>query len=881
MSDVYNAANEEKDPDIAERARIIAETASDAIITIDQNSQILFINRAAETIFGYSLPEMLGQQLTMLMPEALRHLHRAGLKRYVDSGQRHISWSAYELPGLHKDGREITLELSFGEFIRNGERFFTGIARDITKRKRDELRLILQSSVTQILAESSSLTEASVKLLETICRHLGCQVGEFWIVPAAGKQLNFVASWHLPSANVSLFISTARRIRFLPGVGIPGKIWLSKSPLWLDHIPNDERYPRRQAAKLSGLNAALGFPIIASNQIVGVIDFLSDNITKPDSELMEMMTSIGSQIGQFIERNNAQEEVQRILGREHEARVRAEGLTRQLSALQRVTDATLAHYSLNDLLSELLRRIREVLNVDTAAVLLLEKEENELVAWAALGLEEEVERGIRIPVGKGFAGKIIDEARPVIVKDLEESDVYNPLLRERGIKSLLGVPLIVEGRRLGVLHVGAFSRSNFTDEDVRFLQLVADRIALSIERAKTNEFERRARTEAERANRLKDEFLTILSHELRAPLTPIVGWSQMIQGGLLPQSEFGQALEVISKNSQTLKRLIDDLLDMSAILSGKMRIERGPVSLEAVLRDAIESVRPQARAARIELIAPDFKQKLIIKGDHARLVQAFCNLLQNSIKFTGEGGSIEISQNVFAQDVLISIKDSGKGIEADFLPHVFERFRQADGSRTRHHGGLGLGLALVKSFVEAHGGEISARSDGKDRGSIFSVRLPVEFSTTSASNESACQAAAEQAARILIVEDQPDTRGMLEAAFTSRGFEITSCASAAEALHAAQQSSFDAVISDIAMPDCDGLELIRNLREIPEYETTPAVALSGYASEKDARVAVQAGFDQHVGKPFDPVKLTGLIEGLLSNRRKISQLRGRSNVGAP
>jgi PAS domain S-box-containing protein len=853
------------DPDLAERARIIAETASDAIITIDENSKILFINRAAEVIFGYSIKEMLGQQLTMLMPETLRNLHRAGLQRYVKTGKRHISWNGCELPGLHKDGREIILEVSFGEFIRNGGRFFTGIARDITKRKNDERRLLLQNAVTQVLAESVSLAEASQRLLETICLHLDWQVGEFWIVPSEKKHLNFVASWHLPSADVSIFNVAGQTTRFLPGVGIPGRIWLTKAPLWLDHMPDDERYPRTMAAKSSGLKTAFGFPILLGSEIVGVIDFFGSKIVKPDPELVEMMASIGSQIGQFIERNNAQDEVQRTLGREYEARLRAEALTRQLSSLQRVTDAALANYALNDLLSELLTRIREVLNVDTAAVLLLEREENELVAWAALGLEEEVQRGIRIPVGKGFAGKIIEEGKPSIIRDIEQADIYNPLLREKGLGSLLGVPLKVEGRITGVLHVGTFRPSNFTDEDIHLLQLVADRIALSIEQAQLNEIERKARAEAEKANLLKDQFLTILSHELRTPLTPIMGWSHMMQGGLLPERDFPQALTVITKNSQTLKRLIDDLLDMSAIHSGKMRIERGPVSLESVLRDAIENVNTQARDAGVKLIAPNLKNKMIIRGDHARLVQAFCNLLHNAIKFTPEGGVVEISSRITSKDVIVSIKDSGSGIDDEFLPYVFDRFRQADGTRTRLHGGLGLGLALVKSFVEAHGGDVSVSSEGKDRGAVFSVRLPFEFATASPSPESFGLGLQleKTRARILIVEDQMDTREMLEATFVSRGFEITTCSSAAEALQTAEQSDFDAVISDIAMPELDGFELIRRLRRLRGFEKIPAVALTGYASEKDATAALRAGFDIHICKPVDPAELTAVIEDLL------------------
>jgi signal transduction histidine kinase/ActR/RegA family two-component response regulator len=748
-----------------------------------------------------------------------------------------------------------------------GKRFFTGIARNMTKRKRNEFRLGLQNSVTQILADSASLAEAGARVLEMIGVQMNWQVGEFWALPSEEDHLEFVSSWHQPDFDASAFYKAGQTTRFTPGVGIPGRIWSTKAPLWLDAFPENRSFPRTAVAKASGLNAAFGFPIFWGDQVVGVIDFFSHQIRKPEDSFVETMQAIASQIGQFIERSKAQDQVGRILSREHQGRLKAEALARQLSALQRVTDAVLATFSLDDLLLELLKRIREVLNVDTAAVLLLEKEENELLAWAALGLEEEVERGIRIPVGSGFAGRVIAEGKPVIIPDVTTANIYNPLLLEKGISSLLGVPLFVEGRAIGVIHVGTFRQSSFTDEDIRLLQLVADRIALSIEKARLNEIERKAREAAEKANLLKDEFLTILSHELRTPLTPIMGWSSMMLAGLLPESDYSKALSVISKNSQGLKRLIDDLLDMSAILSGKMRIEQGSVSLDSTLLQAVENVSNEARAGEVELIADLPMGTVLVKGDQARLVQTFSNLLHNAIKFTPKGGSVSITTSVDGDAVLVSVADSGIGIDSDFLPHVFERFRQADGSRTRVHGGLGLGLALVKSFVEAHGGEISVTSDGKDRGAIFLVRLPLEF-TSGGEAQAQLNLSAERHnahARILIVEDQADTLDMLAATFAARGFEVTACPTGVEALQAAEHIKFDALVSDIAMPEVDGFELIRRLRQMPGWKTVPAVALTGYASEKDAAAAKRAGFNTHLCKPVEPAELTTLVEDLLKS----------------
>ncbi|MDQ2937190.1 MAG: GAF domain-containing protein, partial [Acidobacteriota bacterium] len=551
-----------------ESSRIIAETASDAIITIDEDSTILFVNHAAVRIFGYSPEEMLGAELTMLMPEYLRHLHRAGLKQYVETGNKHISWDAAELPGLHKSGEEILLELSFGEFRRNGQRFFTGIARDVTRRKRDERRLALQHATTRILANAKSLAEATPKILEEICKLLNWQVAAFWSVDAERNALSCVANWrHQASADVSDFEKESRQQVFSPGQGLPGKIWETKEPIWVADFAAGQTFPRSPVAARANLHTAFGFPVVLGGEVLGVIELFAEEKRDADQASLETLAAIGSQLGQFIERKNLDEQRLRALASAYEARLEAEGLTKRLASLQRITDAIFSHLSIDDVISESLSRIREAMNVDTVAVLLLRTEGNELVAWAAKGLEEEVEMGVRIPVGKGFAGRVIAQQEPIIIEDVSKADVYNPLLRKKGIKSLLGVPLFVEGRPIGVLHVGKLEFAHFTEDDVRLLRLAADRIALAIENARLYQVERNARGEAESANRAKDEFLTILSHELRTPLTPIIGWVHIMQQGIVSEADSAKALSVIDRNAYTLTRLINDLLDMSAILS--------------------------------------------------------------------------------------------------------------------------------------------------------------------------------------------------------------------------------------------------------------------------------------------------------------------------
>ncbi|HLM57002.1 MAG TPA: PAS domain S-box protein [Pyrinomonadaceae bacterium] len=379
---------------------------------------------------------------------------------------------------------------------------------------------------------------------------------------------------------------------------------------------------------------------------------------------------------------------------------------------------------------------------------------------------------------------------------------------------------------------------------------------------------------AQEVNRAKDEFLAVLSHELRTPLTPILGWTHMIRSGRLPEPEAQKGVAVIEKNSQALSRLINDLLDMSSILSGKMKIERAPVELNAVLREAAETVRPEADRRRVALeVETGGLSPVVVAGDRTRLVQVFWNLLNNAVKFSQEGGSVRVRLSGDPQGARVEVEDDGDGIDPDFLPHVFERFRQADMRTTRIHGGLGIGLALVKSYVEAHGGRVSAASDGEGRGSRFVVTLPAGADGDGRRAESQEPAAArpeERAVgvcRVLLIEDSRDTLDMLRVVFAARGYAATACGTPEDALSVAESGHFDIIVSDIGLPRVDGYELLGRLRALPHLAGVPAVALTGYAAPKDAEAAFAAGFDAHVPKPVDPTALGGQIEQLLKRKR--------------
>jgi len=503
----------------------------------------------------------------------------------------------------------------------------------------------------------------------------------------------------------------------------------------------------------------------------------------------------------------------------------SEEAVRRLAA---VSDTALARLPLEELLNELLVRVRSILGTDTAAILLLKG--GDLVARAAKGLEEEVAAGVRIPLGSGFAGRVAAEKRPIFVADVNHAQVLNPILRQKGVRSLLGVPILFEDRVIGVLHVGTLQPRQFDRQDAQLLQIVADRIGLGIE------YERLYR-EAEETSRLKDEFLATVSHELRTPLTPILAWVSQLRRRQLDPARTARALEAIERSARVQARLIDDLLEVSRIIGGKLRLDLRPMRLASVTEAASEAMRPAAAAKNIRVVTSLDPRIELIWGDPERLQQVMWNLLSNAIKFTPEGGRVDVGLERGVDSHLeLTVRDTGRGIAPEFLPHLFERFRQADASSTRALGGLGLGLAIVRHLVELHGGTVEAESAGEGKGTTVRVRMPFRVATHDASD-------------------------VLEAVLREAGAEVRACRSAAEALAELETWWPDVLLSDIGMPGENGYALIRRIRaqETRHGRAIAAVALTAYARLEDRRKALSAGFQMHVPKPIDGDQLIAVV----------------------
>jgi signal transduction histidine kinase len=373
----------------------------------------------------------------------------------------------------------------------------------------------------------------------------------------------------------------------------------------------------------------------------------------------------------------------------------------------------------------LLASVRAALACDTATILLVTPDGGYLTPVSSDGLREEVtEEGIRIPLGRGVAGRIAESEEGLILGDLADVEVVSPFLRDR-IKSLMGVPMRIGARLVGVIHVGSSVPHGFLDGDRRLLALVADRVAIVIELARLREAEQTARAAAEESNAAKDRFLAMLSHELRTPLTSIVGWARMLRLRSDDPALVSKALDAIERNAALQVRLIDDLLDVSRIVAGKLRLDVRPVDLGGIVLAAAETVRPAAEAKDIRLDVV-IDAPVTIAGDPARLQQMIGNLLTNAVKFTPEEGRVILRLTEDGDHAVISVADTGRGIRADFVPIVFDAFRQADETSARQAGGgLGLGLAIVRHVVALHGGTVTAESPGEGLGATFTVRLPV------------------------------------------------------------------------------------------------------------------------------------------------------------
>lgn len=503
---------------------------------------------------------------------------------------------------------------------------------------------------------------------------------------------------------------------------------------------------------------------------------------------------------------------------------------------------------------------------------------------------------------------LLTNRRPLRLNESEDL-LPDPALAGYDVQSFLGAPIVSSTRGRGWIYlVNKVGADGFSEADERLAETLATQVVVAYEnaslyaesqrhaselqqevaerkqaeeeRARLLVREQAARAEAEQANRTKDEFLSTLSHELRTPLTAILGWSHLARKSPNDGAFINRAFETIERNARSQSQLVDDLLDVSRIITGKLTIDFALVDLSKVVASARESLRPSFEGKQIEFAIEADSDPRFVSGDANRLQQVFWNLFNNAIKFTPAGGRVAVGMETTDNQVRLWVTDTGIGIKPEFLPYIFDRFRQADGSTTRRHGGLGLGLAIVRHLVEIHQGVIEVESNGENQGSTFTVSLPLapcdstskgcepDETETPGGELSLNSEHLLRGLKILVVDDEADSLSLLRAILIRSGSEVRCCASAANAIREFKEWNPDLLVSDIGMPQVDGYELIRKLRELKSSSAQgfPAIALTAYATPDDRDRALAAGFQMHLAKPVEPVKLVTSVAAAVGRK---------------
>ncbi|MBD1824123.1 response regulator [Cyanobacteria bacterium FACHB-DQ100] len=533
------------------------------------------------------------------------------------------------------------------------------------------------------------------------------------------------------------------------------------------------------------------------------------------------------------------------------------------------------------------------MQADAGTVQIFDEATQDLVLLATQGFEQTIRESfyrVNASFNTSCGIALKNGARTFVNFDVPESEDPSGSMRlhvEAGYLCGQSTPLITRaGKLIGMVsthwhdhhHPSDPSELGKANRELRFLDLLARQAADLIEQRQTAAEreqllarEQAARTEADRANRIKDEFLAVLSHELRSPLNPILGWAKLLQSGKLDAAKAQQALQTIERNAKLQSELIEDLLDVSRILQGKLNLNVSSINLSSIIEAAMETVRLAAEAKSIRLEA-SFAETGLVAGDATRLQQVMWNLLSNAVKFTPARGQVNIQLEQLDSYALISISDTGQGIAPDFLPYVFDYFRQADAATTRKFGGLGLGLAIVRHLVELHGGTIAVESPGIGKGATFTVRLPLMpiQAITDPDSRSSEPSSDLNGIQVLVVDDEPDSREFVAFVLEQAGATVLTATTASEALTLLIQAKPTVLLSDIGMPDMDGYMLMRQVRALPLEQggQVRAIALTAYAGDFNQQQALQAGFQQHLSKPIEPERLIQVISRLTQSAER-------------
>ncbi len=872
-------------------SRVTLASIGDAVLTTDTEGRVTFVNRVAVELTGWSPDAAVGRpvdEVFRIVEEATRRPVESPVARVLREGV--VVGLANHTVLVARDGRDIPVDDSGAPIVdeRGAVIGVVLVFHDVSERRRlqHELAALLsREHAARVSAEAAErraefLDEATTLLsssldyettLGTLSRLAVPRLADLCAVDMVDEQgeLRRLAVSHVDPEKADL----ARRMRDRHG--------FAASSLTLEAVRSGKAQfvPQVTEAHLAaashgpehlamyralGVSSAIVVPLAARGRVLGVITLVtSESGRRYDHGDLALAQDLAYRAALAVD--NAK------LLREAERRRReAEILTELVRSINAATE-------LDTILKRVAEGGRELCGSDLCAIALRDAESGEMVfRYRAGTLYRSDGRFVAVP-GRGVGGLVLVSGRPERSADIQADPRLDPdatyvaAVTEERLVSAMAVPIRLEGSIEGLLYVNNRTARSFTDHDEAVLVQLADHAAVAITNARVLADARTARTMAEAASRAKDEFLATMSHELRTPLTSILGWSRMLGTGTLDSASSARALDAIERNARAQAQLVEDLLDVSRIITGKLRLDVRPVDLVAVIEAAIDSVRPAAQAKAIRLVSTLDPRAGVVAGDSDRLQQIAWNLLSNAIKYTPRDGRVDVGLEPGEHAAVMTVRDTGQGIAPAFLPYVFERFRQGQPPPGGQPRGLGLGLAIVRHLVELHGGTVEAASDGEGRGATFTVTIPTVPVAPHAAPATGHRPLAVRDlpsladVTVLVVDDDLDTRELLRAILSQCGAAVVSAASAGEALAFLAHGRADVLVSDLAMPGDDGLALMRKIRAGADGVAAriPAIALTAYARAQDRTAALLSGFQAHVPKPTDPHELTVVIATLL------------------
>ena len=824
----------------------IIESATDAIISKTLEGIITSWNKGAEGIFGYTAAEVIGKPVTILIPADHADEEPAILQR-LRKGER---IEHYETVRVRKDGSLVDISLTVSP-IRGPGGTIVGaskIARDITERKLAAARLAQSEQQLRLVTDNAPVFIAYCDR-DMRFRFVNRAYAErFGLTPdeVVGRRIPDVLGDEAFEA-IRPYVDEAlagQRVEFETDVPYDT---IGRRHMQVQYVPQvgDDGWVPGYVAVISDITERRR----------------SEEELREQAEIIDTVNRLGQTL-------SAELDLQKVV----------QAVT---DAATELTGARFGSFFYN----------------------VLDKEGASYMLYTLSGVPREAFAHFPMPRATDLFGPTFRGEGTVRIDDVKLDDRYGKNAPYYGmpvghlrVTSYLAVPVISRsGEVLGGLFFGHPEKAVFTERAARIVEGLAAQAAVAMDNARLFEAAKVARSEAERAaaeserlyreaqesSRLKDEFLATISHELRTPLTAILGWAHMLRTRKFDNDAAIKAFETIERNARAQSQLIEDLLDVSRIITGKLRIDVRHVDPNSFIEAAVEAVRPAAEAKGVRVQKVLDTGVVSVAGDPVRLQQVVWNLLANAIKFTPRGGRVQVSFERVNSHLEIAVSDTGVGITPEFLPLVFDRFRQADQRTTRQHGGMGLGLAIVRHLVELHGGTVRAESPGEGHGSTFTVLLPVAPVYQETTEGERVHPAARDTLpsydcadrldglKVLVVDDEPDTRELLKVGIEQCGAEVTAVATASEALAAMRTAVPDVLISDIGMPDEDGYTLIRRVRTLPEEMggKVPAIALTAYARVEDRLQALRAGYHMHVPKPVELAELVAVTASLVERGR--------------